>query len=211
MTADDNSITKRAPEPAADVQSGREYLIVHGWEGSGPDHWQTWLANKLTAAGETVRYPRLPDPDHPVLERWLEALDDEVMAMGEPRIVICHSLGSALWLHYAQQRAFEPVSRLLLVAPPGPKTLEAVTEVSGFSPIPLAADTVHQSAEDIRLVCSSGDEYCQEGGAEYYGENLSLTTDVLPPEAGHINTDSAYGAWPEVFEWCFDHDVRFSG
>ena len=26
-------------------------LILHGWQGSGPDHWQSWLAGRLTAAG----------------------------------------------------------------------------------------------------------------------------------------------------------------
>lgn len=190
--------------------SSREYLIIHGWEGSGPDHWQTWLANKLTAADESVRYPRLPDPDRPVRERWMEAINTEVAAMEGQRIVICHSLGSVLWLHYAQQEAFVPVSRLLLVAPAGPKTLESIDEVSGFLPIPLDAENIHKSANDIRLVSSDGDEHCEEGADDYYGEKLGLTTDILPPKAGHINTDSGYGPWPEVLDWCFDSEVQFS-
>ena len=53
------------------------YLILHGWQGSGPDHWQTWLADRLRADGHDVRYPALPDPDHPRLADWLRALDTE--------------------------------------------------------------------------------------------------------------------------------------
>ncbi len=30
----------------------RSFLILHGYLGSGPDHWQTWLAARLRAAGE---------------------------------------------------------------------------------------------------------------------------------------------------------------
>ena len=36
-------------------------LIVHGLGGSGPDHWQTWLASRLAARGVSVSYPDLPD------------------------------------------------------------------------------------------------------------------------------------------------------
>ena len=33
------------------------FLILHGYLGSGPDHWQSWLAGRLRAAGERVAYP----------------------------------------------------------------------------------------------------------------------------------------------------------
>ena len=49
-------------------QKTRGFLIVHGWHGSGQNHWQTWLANRLAAAGEYVRYPVLPDFDTPRLD-----------------------------------------------------------------------------------------------------------------------------------------------
>ena len=26
-------------------------VIIHGWQGNEPEHWQTWLAGQLTAAG----------------------------------------------------------------------------------------------------------------------------------------------------------------
>jgi len=37
------------------------FLILHGLEGSGPEHWQTWLAGRLRERGLEVAYPSLPD------------------------------------------------------------------------------------------------------------------------------------------------------
>ena len=76
------------------------YLILHGYQGSGPGHWQTWLAGRLRSGDATVHYPDLPDADHPQLRAWLDALDGELDAIGEPPIVICHSLACILWLHH---------------------------------------------------------------------------------------------------------------
>jgi len=30
------------------------FLILHGYMGCGPDHWQTWLAGQLRAKGERI-------------------------------------------------------------------------------------------------------------------------------------------------------------
>jgi predicted alpha/beta hydrolase family esterase len=71
----------------------RGFLILHGWAGSGAEHWQTWLAERLSAAGEFVRYPVLPDYDAPDLAEWLSVLRQELSALDgfTERAVICHS------------------------------------------------------------------------------------------------------------------------
>lgn len=86
--------------------------------------------------------------------------------------------------------------------------VRAIDGVSGFLPIPLEAENSHLSANVIRLVSSVDDEHCEGGAGEYFGEKLGLTTDILPPEAEHINTESGYGRWPEMFDRCFDSEVR---
>jgi len=58
------------------------YLILHGYQGSGPGHWQTWLAGRLRSGDAAVHYPDLPDADHPQLRAWLDALDAELAAIG---------------------------------------------------------------------------------------------------------------------------------
>src|SRR5439155_5817917 len=95
------------------------FLILHGYAGSGPGHWQTWLAGRLRALDATVAYPDLPDAEAPQLRSWLEALDGELAALADPPVVLCHSLACLLWLHHAATGG-RPAERLLLVAPPSP-------------------------------------------------------------------------------------------
>ena len=83
----------------------RSFLILHGWQGSGPDHWQTWLAQRLAEHGETVRYPDLPEPDEPNAEAWAQAIHAELAALEGDRTVLCHSLACLLWAREAERIA----------------------------------------------------------------------------------------------------------
>jgi uncharacterized protein len=179
----------------------RSFLILHGWQGSGPGHWQTWLAARLRAAGERVAYPDLPDADMPMLEPWLAALAGELRELPGERTVLCHSLACVLWLHHV---AAEPgpegrAGRVLLVAPPSPDV--HVSELQIFFPAPLDPEAVHAAAGETRLVCSDDDPYCPEGAATRYGEPLALPTEIVPG-GGHLNPEAGFGPWPALEAWC---------
>ncbi|MCW2990648.1 MAG: putative hydrolase [Solirubrobacterales bacterium] len=176
----------------------RSFLIVHGWHGSGPDHWQTWLAQRLAAAGEEVRYPDLPDPDYPVVTEWAEVLHAELAALAGERIVVCHSLGCLLWAHEAAR--VEPVDRLLLVAPPCP--VSPLHDARSFYPTPLDSEALARSARAARVVGSDKDPYCPAGHERSFARPLGLEIDVLAG-AGHINPEAGYGPWPAVEAWCY--------
>jgi uncharacterized protein len=174
------------------------FLILHGYQGSGPGHWQTWLAGRLRAADAQVVYPDLPDPDQPQLRSWLDALAGELDALGEPPVVLCHSLACLLWLHHAASGG-APASRVLMVAPPSPRIeLEAL---QSFLPPPLDAEAVRNA----RLVCSDNDPYCPEGANLAYAA-LRLPTDLIPGR-GHLNPDAGLGPWPEVEAWAREGTV----
>lgn len=180
----------------------RSFLILHGWQGSGPDHWQTWLAGRLAAAGEEVRYPDLPDPDAPCCHAWSEALHAELAAMPGSRTVLCHSMACLLWAHEAPQIARRgSVERLLLVAPPCPRT--PIPETSNFYPAPLDREAMHASAGEARVVWSDGDPYCPAGAERSFARPLELPADFVPG-AGHINSEAGFGPWPAVEAWCLD-------
>ena len=109
------------------------YLILHGYQGSGPGHWQTWLAGRLRSGDATVRFPDLPDADAPRLSAWLDALDARAGRDRRAPVVLCHSLACLLWLHHVAGGG-RPAARVLLVAPP---SLAGVPEVlRSFFPAP---------------------------------------------------------------------------
>jgi predicted alpha/beta hydrolase family esterase len=175
------------------------FLILHGLEGSGPEHWQSWLAARLRARGLEVAYPSLPEPDSPRLERWLDALDAELADLPAAKTtVLCHSLGSLLWLHHAARRPSQQVARALLVAPPQPDDEDA--QSIGFRPTPLDREGVAAAARESRLVCSTNDPWCPPETSRRIGEATGVTIDWLE-DAGHINTDAGYGQWPDVEAW----------
>ena len=168
------------------------FLILHGYMGSFPGHWQPWLADRLRASGHDVAFPGLPDPQHPRLDAWLDALGP---LRGPADVVICHSLACCLWLHH-RARGGPPAERVLLVSPPHPEPL--IDELASFFPVPLEPRLAHEA----RVVTSDDDPYCPRGGRERYAEPLGVPVDVVPG-AGHINSDSGYGPWPAVEAWAY--------
>jgi uncharacterized protein len=180
----------------------RSFLILHGYEGSGPEHWQSWLAGRLREAGERVAYPDLPDPYTPALPAWRAALRAELRTLHGELTVIAHSLACILWLHHCDTPMIGDAraARVLLVAPPS--LAGAPRAIRSFFPVPLDPGRVAAAAAETRLVSAPDDPYCPEDAAAVYGEPLALELDVLPG-AGHINVESGYGAWPAAEAWCY--------
>jgi predicted alpha/beta hydrolase family esterase len=174
------------------------FLFLHGLGGSGPGHWQRWLAERLGEAGHAVRFPDLPDPDSPDPEAWNRALHAELENLDGPeRVVVCHSLSCITWLG-ASEEIERPVDRVALVAPP---SLGAgLPELVPFFPVIATAQDVARAASHTRLVCSDNDSYCPEGAAALYGGPLNLPID-LQPGGGHLNLDTGLGPWPALEAW----------
>ncbi|WP_369169534.1 alpha/beta hydrolase [Streptomyces sp. R28] len=192
------------------------YLILHGWQNRRPkDHWQHWLADRLTELGHQVDHPQLPDPDDPELEVWLEELARHLGGLdarseagseagsetGQERVVVAHSLSAVLWLHAVARGlpGLDAVDRVLLVAPPSGAVLARHPEVARFAPPPLEFTLPGPT----RLVAGDDDPYCEEGADTLYGRPLDLPTDILPG-AAHLDLDAGYGPWPAVLGWCLD-------
>lgn len=182
----------------------RRVLILHGWQGSGPGHWQRWLAHELRAAGQHVSFPDLPECEQPCPDKWGASLHAELARLAErdggERVVCAHSLGCVLWLREAARLAPEHrVDRVALVAPPCPGA--KVAELSGFYPTRADADAVRAAAVHTRLVCADDDPYCPGPGARHHwGAPLELAVDLLPG-CGHLNPEAGFGAWPAMRDW----------
>jgi predicted alpha/beta hydrolase family esterase len=174
------------------------YLILHGIEGSGPEHWQTWIAGRLAARGLVVAYPELPDPDAPQLDPWLSALRAELSRLpADETTVLCHSLGCLLWLHHAGAE----VARALLVAPPQPHV--EVPGATGFRPVPLE----RSAARETRFVCSTDDPWCPREVSQRMADAIGAPVDWIEA-GGHINTDAGFGPWPALEAWCLGEAER---
>lgn len=175
-------------------------LLLHGLHGSGPEHWQNWVAGELANHGGQVDFPHFRDPDEPDVGTWLDELTMHLDAAPRDveRVVVAHSLGCHLWLHHGAREISQRVDRVLLVAPPAPDCDDPL--LKSFVPPPLDSCGVRRAASQTRMVVGEGDPWCSLNAAKLMAELLRVDIDVLPG-AGHINADAGYGPWPAVLKW----------
>jgi leucyl-tRNA synthetase/predicted alpha/beta hydrolase family esterase len=89
-------------------------LIIHGFEADGDWGWLPWMKRELESRGLNVATPTLPDPNHPKIEDWVRALEQELDTIDENDIIVAHSLGSKAILH-ALVAKHKRIRRLILV------------------------------------------------------------------------------------------------
>ena len=174
------------------------YLIVPGWGGSGPSHWQSHWQRALP----TARRVEVPDWDRPARAAWVDAIDgaiDRVVdhaidragrAAGAPVVVVAHSLGCVAVAHWAA-RARAPVAGALLVAPADVDQPGTPACLRGFAPVPTAPLPFPSI-----VVASTTDPYATLARASQLAFDWGSELTVLR-DAGHINVDAGYGAWAE--------------
>ncbi|HKY36325.1 MAG TPA: alpha/beta hydrolase [Polyangiaceae bacterium] len=160
-------------------------LILPGYGGSGPEHWQT----RWEALHPEYRRVEVPDWNQPDLDVWVKALGDAAAPLGEPPVIVAHSLGCLVVAHFAGRGG--SVRAALLVAVPDPSGPEFPPEARGFADLPLVPLGFRS-----RVVASRNDPYgsfeLSARCARAWGSELS---DV--GALGHINADSGLGDWPE--------------
>jgi serine hydrolase len=108
-------------------------------------------------------------------------------------ILVAHSLGCITIAHWAagqEGRSAEHVAGAMLVAPADVDAETAPEVVRSFRPIPLLPlefpNIVVASRTDLYLTFERATEL-----ARAWGGSL-----VDAGDAGHLNTDAGYGAWP---------------
>lgn len=173
-------------------------VIVHGYDGSGPGHWQRWLHDELRRDGSAVAFPDLPDPAAPDKDAWVEALTATIADASSPLTFVCHSLGCWALDHLLAARAPLAVHAALLVAPPSP--LLPFEPVESFLPPPCLHGCWAPFAARTLVVGSDDDDYASAEEIDEIARTLGVACRILPG-AGHINVASGYGPWPFALDW----------
>lgn len=75
-------------------------FIIHGYGATPEDHWFSWLAQQLQAAGVATAIPALPDPEQPDFDRWQAALATHLGTPDAETFYVAHSLGTISLLHF---------------------------------------------------------------------------------------------------------------
>lgn len=188
------------------------FLLLHGWGGNKPDHWQEHLARELAEAGQEVHYPKMSNPTAPDPKAWMDTLHSALAAVspGATLTVLAHSMGSVNWMHHAamapgmgESRPGPQAARVLLVAPPyvireiPPLDLVGTAQ---FFPPPLSKEGIALVGRETTILASDTDDYATFDQSSAYADGLGVPIEKLAG-AGHISPYYGYGAWPWVREW----------
>jgi predicted alpha/beta hydrolase family esterase len=174
-------------------------VIVHGYDGSGPGHFQHWLRAELEARGADVRFPDLPSPAEPERDAWVDALGDLVRARGDAKVTfVAHSLGCWAVDHYLARYGAEGVHAALLVAPPSPYSL--FEPIQGFLPPPRDRAAWAEIAARTLVLGSDDDEHASDDEFEELAQRIGASHRILPG-GGHLNAAAGFGPFPLVLEW----------
>lgn len=169
---------------AADV----DILMVPGWTGSGPDHWQTRWEARLKTARRVVQ----DDWDTVDLARWTGRLIEAVAAASRPVVLVAHSCGVPTVVHAAPRLPDRRVVAAFLVAPPSEASAAALPGTDpAFTPFPREPLPFLSL-----LVASRNDAHCSFDTAGAFAAAWGSTL-VDAGEVGHLNTESGHGPWPE--------------
>ena len=181
---------------------GGMIVLVYGYGGSGPGHWQRWLEAELRLREVPVLVPDLPEPETPRKDAWVDALADLLATVGGgPVTLVAHSLGCWAVDHLLAERGPCGVTSALLVVPPSPYLLFEPAE--SFFPPPCRPDAWAPLAARSLLVGSDDDPYTSPDEIDEIARAIRVPHRILPGH-GHINVDSGHGPWPFAFEWLRD-------
>ena len=167
--------------------SAPRFLLLPGWLGSDPDHWQSrWVTRHACERVEQADWlwPKRGD--------WMAHLDEVVLASSRPAVLIAHSLGCHLAAAWAVHSCLTSrVQAALLVAIPDTARDDVAPNLRPWRAIeqrPLPFPSL--------AVISSNDPYCSSERAAEIARGWGAASFDLGPQ-GHINSESALGDWPQ--------------
>jgi predicted alpha/beta hydrolase family esterase len=168
-------------------------LLVPGLSNSGPEHWQSLWQTKHP------EYHRVQQEDWetPRREDWVRMLHACILQIESPVLLAGHSLACTTIAHYAAKHSDcqGRVAAAFLVAPSDVEAPTYPPGSTGFDPMPLRKLPFRSV-----VVASTDDPYVTLARAEFFAHSWGSRL-IKIADAGHINTASGHGPWPEGEAW----------
>lgn len=166
-----------------------DVLILPGWRGSGPEHWQT----QWEAAFPGMRRVEQDDWERPVYADWARRLTGTVERCSKPVVLVAHSLANALIARWSQEADTKKIAGAFMVATSDIDRFAGTPDftVRGFDPLVLKPlpfpSTVLASRDDERVTLERSRHFASAWGSRF----------VDVGKRGHIGSVARLGLWPQ--------------
>lgn len=168
------------------------YLIIPGWHGSAPEHWQSHWQRVLPNSSRVEQV----DWQYPQQASWVEQLQRVIAEDSRPVVLIAHSLGCVTVAHWAAQAPKQLLSKVLgalLVAPADVERTNCPEPLRNFAPIPTA-----KLPFPSQLIGSDNDSAATPERALQLAHDWGSEASILRG-VGHINVSSGHNRWEQGF------------
>ncbi|MFB9079527.1 RBBP9/YdeN family alpha/beta hydrolase [Flavobacterium procerum] len=165
-----------------------QLLILPGLGNSGEKHWQTFWHEKFENSIRIVQ----DNWDEPIRKEWIARLNEHVLKLDKPTILVAHSLAVSLVLHWAEAHNNPYIIGAFLVAPADVDSPEHTPDsIRNFAPMP-----VYKLPFPSVVVASENDPYASFERKRHFAEAWGSDF-VNVGQQGHINSDSDLKYWEE--------------
>jgi predicted alpha/beta hydrolase family esterase len=155
-------------------------LIVPGLKSSGSSHWQTWIEDHQPGTVRVIQ----SDWNDAHLPDWSQRVRRDISRNPGRLFIVAHSFGVLASVQAAHDRA-DRIAGALLVAPADPEKF-GVEDNIPRTQLPFPSVVV-ASTTDPWMSLERSASWADVWGADFV--NLG--------DAGHINSESGFGPWPE--------------
>jgi len=163
-------------------------LIIPGLGDSGQNHWQSFWLQKFSNSSKVIQ----DNWDEPILEQWLNRLDNAIQLINKPTVLVAHSLAVSLVMHWVNQNSTTNIIGAMFVAPADVDSPAHTPDfLRHFAPIPIHKlpfpSIVIGSENDTYMTIERAEELAIKWGSDF----------VNIGQKGHINSDSNLEYWEE--------------
>ncbi|MGD8175776.1 RBBP9/YdeN family alpha/beta hydrolase [Marinimicrobium sp. ARAG 43.8] len=174
-----------------------DVIVVPGFRGSEPEHWQSWLQEELPGARRVSRV----DWHNPTLYHWTTQVVRAIDESENPVILVAHSFGSLVSTLAIRNRR-QRVAGAFLVAPADPERFGLFGVRSANRELEASiARYLPDSALGVpgTVIASENDPWMKLPHAYAWARRWGLNFHNAG-KVGHINVDSGHGPWPLIKE-----------
>lgn len=161
-------------------------LNVPGLFNSGPEHWQSYWEQLYPNCRRVLQ----KEWEAPHRDDWVEGIEQAVACAEQPILLTAHSTACAAVAHWAAVTRLR-IAGALLVGPTDVESPNYPLGPKGFQPMTLA-----RLPFPSITVASEDDPWASLERAQYFAMCWGSQF-VNIGAAGHINSDSKLGDWPQ--------------
>ncbi|MFH0954516.1 MAG: alpha/beta hydrolase [Candidatus Micrarchaeota archaeon] len=175
----------------------KRILLVHGWGGTHPKHWQAWLQKELEKSGHEVFFPLLPKADDPIETDWVNEILKLPVKWDSNTILVGHSLGVPTILRCLEKlKPSQKIGEAILVA--GFCRDLKIPEIANFVNHPFDWNKIKKQCAKFVAIISDNDPYVPLYQSMFVCERLGIVP-IIEKNGGHI-TAPQFGPYPKLLE-----------